>query len=630
MSNDILLNAPILENEPLTIKQIMNIKKQSPLKYKKTEKLVRGFGIEHEAYLFHLDASKKVIKNVIVFNSKLATIDLIKNQNNYKNKKNKLTYAEKNELLQIPLEHSGRKCKNKYVLKKILSSGMPEFISGNAFSKSILDQGWNGIENYISDIQTKEDKFIKIQTKNPKTRKLIDKYGVLSFYPFGTSSFIRKTNDEKEFHSMYKFDTKKYYRDYTGSYHITITLPFHLDDTKMSNMEFIKMHSNFGNQIQWIEPLLIASFFSADDKALFNDKSQKRIKGSFRVCQTSWGNLAGTDVRKLGAGVGRYANIISYWRKNMKFYESEKLKWCEKEKMDEPGSISSFSSDIRTFGSRDPLRVWHRNSGVGLKKPNGIEIRIFDHFHSRYLIELCRLLVYLAENSIRHKTPKYVYKNKSWIKATQTVMYDGWCAMFPKSYVNELRKALGLKIKTESLLAFQVLQQVNKELFDKNKNGLIPYQMLSKKYRHPPHLPTINRDSLDCGLLFKFNNEPKLFKQFKQFIYDLEKESSKNATHEEPMKFSKFAEIFNKHFTNQMWQSDVKYIAYFLESIQIAKTIHNIDGTIHSVKIIKKYIKKLNTSSVNEKIFEYFDWVFTRPSKNAHSDSKYPYITLLK
>ena len=61
-----------------------------------------------------------------------------------------------------------------------------------------------------------------------------------------------------------------------------------------------------------------------------------------------------------------------------------------------------------------------------MKKPNGIELRIFDNFNSKHLKDLLRILVYIAENSRVHKCNKFVYKNNAWKVATKIVMEDGW------------------------------------------------------------------------------------------------------------------------------------------------------------------------------------------------------------
>ena len=115
----------------------------------------------------------------------------------------------------------------------------------------------------------------------------------------------------------------KLYKDYCGSYHITITLPY---KEKMKLSKFIDIHKNFANMIQWIEPLLITAYFSADDKSM---GTSKKVRGSYRVVRTGWGNLAGSDVRKFNVSVGRYSNIPSYWRKGLVFDEQKLINYCK-------------------------------------------------------------------------------------------------------------------------------------------------------------------------------------------------------------------------------------------------------------------------------------------------------------
>ena len=141
-------------------------------------------------------------------------------------------------------------------------------------------------------------------------------YGYILPYPVGMSSYIKvpaKKSRTSENFTKYIFN-KKLAQDYTGSYHITMTLPF---TKKTSKKVFIKRHQNFANQIQWLQPLLIGSYFSGDDTAI--GVGDKKIRGSFRVMQVGWGNLAGSDIRKFDKGIGRYSNIKSYWRDGLKF-----------------------------------------------------------------------------------------------------------------------------------------------------------------------------------------------------------------------------------------------------------------------------------------------------------------------
>ena len=98
-------------------------------------------------------------------------------------------------------------------------------------------------------------------------------------------------------------------------------------------------------------------------------------------------------------------------------------------------------------------------------RPNGIELRIFDHFNSRHLIDLMRIMVYLGENSRNHQCKGYVYKNKEWIKTTQDIMENGWKAIVSKEYIKELNKNLGLDLELRRKKAFGLLLDLNEKIF---------------------------------------------------------------------------------------------------------------------------------------------------------------------
>merc|ERR1711990_136134 len=100
------------------------------------------------------------------------------------------------------------------------------------------------------------------------------------------------------------------------------------------------------------------------------------------------------------------------------------------------GGLSALSSNLRTFDASKEDK--HERSGAPMKKPYGMEFRIFDHFQDEFLVELCRIIVYVAENSRKHKSKKYVYKNRAWIKATQNIMLHGWRAILEDDYIKEL------------------------------------------------------------------------------------------------------------------------------------------------------------------------------------------------
>ena len=124
----------------------------------------------------------------------------------------------------------------------------------------------------------------------------------------------------------------KLYKDYTGSYHFTLTLPFIQKEkyTKKDEKDFLERLKNFALMFQWLEPLLCASFFSVDSDII--DDPKKRTHGSFRVLMTGWGNFGGSEVKQFNTGVGRYAVHPTYWRKNIKdsdYKDLKKLQRCD-------------------------------------------------------------------------------------------------------------------------------------------------------------------------------------------------------------------------------------------------------------------------------------------------------------
>ena len=401
-----------------------------------------GIGLEHEAHIFHLQKTDKKITDDLLFNSTFPYFRILEDN------KLKISKKDKKLLESIDLEPTGRKCNQKVVIEPSPFK-MPEFISGNPLSQQIKEQSLTqtskGIEYYIKDLINKEYKYLLLLSKyDTITNKQEQKYGSLTFHPFGMSNYI--SNPINSDSDTYKFKRTKNKlpitrEDYNGSYHITLTLPH---KKSISNKKFIEMHQNFANCVQWIEPLLLTSFFTGDLRAV--GSSKKYTRGSFRVMMIGWGNFAGSDLRRLNKGIGRYANIETFWRKGLNFENLNKLSPCytpsapairegecndlvtklcttkkNKTPLDEiscsqfinenkPKLISqqikhkcptknlickvcssSLSSDFRTFGEVNG----EKKSGAPMIKPNGLELRIFDHFPSNRLLDLTRIILIL-------------------------------------------------------------------------------------------------------------------------------------------------------------------------------------------------------------------------------------------
>ena len=534
-----------------------------------------GFGIEHETHFIKL-TEKHNIKSYDIIDLEGLLLKILDEWDTLKKKQNiKKYFTEKNyklleEIIIRKFESTGRKCNGKYVLKPLHNKNMkvikmPEFVTTQPFSRIKKKKP---IEDYCKEIEEQEKIFcyiLNIYLQDYKKKKL-----VIIPFPFGMSNYFMIDNIKQ--------------KDYSGSFHITITLPYTI---KTTEEKFINNHKKFANQFQWLEPLLISAFFSGDDDAIGNRK--KKIKGSFRVASIAWGNFGGSDVRKFNEGIGRLTNHNYNWRDDMDYFQKKKTNYCKNVSpailKREPNAKSGFSSDFRTFGGKEHV------SGYPMEKPSGTEIRIFDNINANYILELCKLIIYIAENSRKNSCNNYVYNDKDWIENLQNIMMNGWKTKITNKYLNKLRCNLNLKINTKSLRTFEVMKVINKELFEKNKEGLWVKLLLKKIYKKPPELIPINRYSLENGYMLKLQNNKDLFKKFKDFYINLEDNISYN-------EFSKLLiNTFGKSYENDI--EDILFLYENLDLIIFNEKNKNIKKTQNDYKNTFNSINRFLVNNIN-------------------------------
>lgn len=571
----------IVNNETaVPITDILIQQKKISTREKKLEGMKWAMGVEHETHFFYIPTNQNnlvyPLNEIVLFNSLDPTTKIL---NEYK----ELSESDRNLLLKLDFELTGRKCNGKIVLEKT-PVPMPEFITQNPFSTI---KNPKNIENYYREIVEKEEKFIDILNKLKIIKEFNEQNGFkIMQYPFGMCSNIRI---RKNYENLSKILLKKHYIDYCGSYHFTITLPFKEKKsyTKEDEKKFVDNHYNFGAMFQWVEPLLLAAFFSCDQDAVGSRK--KRIKGSFRVARIGWGNFAGSDMRKKDKGIGRYANVKPYWRDNFRFYQSDIVDRCipPNPRLGEKNAVSSFSSNIRTFGpdSEDPSK---RISGAKMTIPNGVEIRIFDHFPSTYLIHLLKIIILIAANSYRKKVENFVYEDNEWIKSIQKIMLQGWKANVDPLFINKLENELDIKIKLKSYKAYDVLCGVVEELWEKNKDSDIVFMLYGDLEK--PFIPQINRYSWDFAFMLKLVGSKKLYQKYLKFIEVIIKDDNINT----------FKDNVVKYFGKE-WKGNKDDILYFFE----AKRMITINGDKYTIN--KLNIKELVKESRMKKeiIYQY-------------------------
>lgn len=571
-----------------------------------------GIGIEHEMHIFHIPDKKKVlsennkIQDIIVFDSESAVKRIF---NNYKKNKISLKKSDYDFLKGIPFELSGRTCNGKNVIEKI-PIRMPELITSYPFC-SVNKQR---VRLAIQDIKNYKKRLIRLLQKDDITRELIKKYGSLDQHPYGMSRYIKygKVKNNTYIFEKDKDNNDKLYSDYTGSYHVTLTLPY-TDKTKKS--EFVKIHQNFCNQLQWIEPLLLLGFFSGDDYAPGTKKD--RMRGSFRMMNMGWGNIAGSDVRLFDEGIGRYAKSEIFWRNDFDFEGLNKLKPCIKASpyAKKEGGITSYGSDLRTFGDNDK---GERISGFPMNKPNGIEIRIFDNFNSKYIEELLLFLFLLIQNSLTTTTKSYVYENKIWINEVQNIMKHGYTSKINNKYINLIEKKLDLKIKKYD--NYNLYNSLLKSLFNKNKNGFY-FNLLSqgndkndtifkninniKGKNIEDSFMNTNEKAWELSFYMKLNRNDNILIKFNQFLKIIE--------YLEKISYEKIKDLILM-FIGDSWLHDIDNILMLLKNIGFIKykNINFNKNLIH----ITKYIKQLDNKTINLLIDYHHQETYMKSSYN--------------
>ena len=559
-----------------------------------------GLGIEHEMQLFHKSPSGMKNTNIIFDSQESACFltneknplgsccktresmfgkcdDFSKDAKKYKNIN--LTEEERIYLLNMDWELTGRQfldCEQKDIYTQILKRTpilMPELITTNFSNRSI-----DSIAQEVIDL---EKHYIDIHMKNPHTRERVKNYGPLTSHLCGSHSEIlvaKHTHPDLK-NDKYSFRKEKFI-DYLGSYHMTLTLPHHND---ISTKDFVKMHQHTAQQIQWLEPLLLTSFFTPAQSGVGN---KNEPEGSFRVMKSGWGNFAGSDIRVMGSkGLDRGNNIKASWRKGSKLNGAKLLNYCSnKAKPTYKKSKTGHTGDFRTFGIERDIKKCKllynesdcnkgRADGAPMKPPFGMEIRIFDHFPAEYLIELMRIITLVGANAQRHAPKEHVYTDKRWTSSIKAIMEDGWNTKLESSYVNALRDNLGLPIKTKSVLAYDIFKQIVKELYDNNKDSYIN-KLMNEHPEIEPKVPELNRMCWELAFTQKYNIQ----------MINLMK---KHFNNKQKVSIVEFSEILKKDKTidSEYWINNINDLLYALETKNHV-VLNVVKGNIQSITIL--------------------------------------------
>lgn len=618
----------------ISIRQLLIEKKKLSTQEEKLKNMRWAMGIEHETQYYFINKNPHIVKGdavVCLTNEYLLDIlgDELSDRPYYKElsagdikeiddifAKIKSDEAQYDRLASSVYEETGRKCGGKVVLNKLYYKlknkyeplRMPEFITNKPFS-TLNDR--KDIQYYVEQLNNTENTFEQYIVQHPMLKRYLKQYDLKMIqYPFGMSSNIRILDDY--FNGSNKL-TKKTYTDYCGSFHYTITLPHENKETytEADEQKFVDNHYNFGAMFQWIEPLLLAAYFSCDQEAV--GTTEKRIRGSFRVARVGWGNFAGADMRKKTKGVGRYADVNQKWREGFDFYESNIINYCNVPfKSNKETAMSSFSSNIRTFAPNKNSTSKERISGAPMTIPNGMEIRIFDHFPVLYLKSLLQIIILVAANSQRTTVDQFVYEDDDWIATIRKIMLEGWRAEVSPTYIKKLEKIMKLEgVRIKSYQAFDVLCGFVEKLFEVNKSS--DYVFLMYGPQNPPQIPKINKFSWDFAFMLKLLKDEACYGNFLRLLQKMTKTTNVDDIHALVLEC-----MGNK------WDNNWKDVMYFLDEkklIRIKGNKYEINVELMKNFVGQNVIKAEIMIQSNIQQIDYDDYKLEKKTGFFHADN---------
>ena len=551
-------------------------------------------GLEMEAtYILNpLDSNKSWEKGL----KELYVLDIEKiivyNEKKYKDAgKKKYPYLEL-------AESSGRKCAGKYIINPDPINSMLEVVTDKPYNflhfkydiKDILYYA-----NYLTKIQIEAIKNLNNFYNNENLWKKDKTYHSIIPYPYAMSNRLKNADIV-----LGKMKNTKLKTNYTGSYHLTLTLPF--TNLFYDQIQYHEKYKRYINQFQWIEPLIIALYTTTDMRGIGSKTVYSRA--SYRILLSGWGQPGGSDVRKFEEGLTRKVNIPLFWREGLNYPGMEDVKkYCANpnikysiDHVDPDRNIYDMGGDFRT-PSGDHGQSWEvRDRPKG--KYFGVEMRILDVFPPKYIASFLRIITFLVENSRKNENKIFVYEDKDWISAIHSVFKSGWRAELPKKYIDKLEIALDLKFpkKPKMLDAFWTI--FLKVLYKKNHNGFYVGELLPQRLKddftkkigsniQPPlEKRNPNRESIDFAILLKLNDDVKIRQIIKKTFQSLPLKTN--------ITLKKLEEHYNK-FMDSNWKNNIIDIIYFFESRNGLSINPDKDGFIKYIKISPSQNKNIGS-----------------------------------
>jgi len=195
----------------------------------------------------------------------------------------------------------------------------------------------------------------------------LKKYGDINYNSIGSrkealelTDLFNESNHDLSYRAMSN-------EDYTGSYHIWITIPY---DEKISKFKFLNMHANLANKLQLLEPIIACNFTSPSYKIKYNKNYPSKM--SLRHFLNSYSNYGTSDVSLINGTNYTYVSDI--------FFEKHKNPTIHKIACKRKKVYNSNNTLIKSYDALD-RRFYTNNINYFLtdtyKNSKNIEIKSF-------------------------------------------------------------------------------------------------------------------------------------------------------------------------------------------------------------------------------------------------------------
>ena len=352
---------------------------------------------------------------------------------------------------------------------------------------------------------------------------------------------------------------------YLGSFHINITLP-HPKDIK--DEDFQQMHIDAAMSLQWIEPLLMASYgcpspasvldghmvtemsvrhseeplamalakdllkgFAEDRKAVESKSSgyylNKAVKRNMRSFNRDTFEVDDPDLYDPTDEADR-KRALELLEKEIKLQADQYPPWLKSIFRSAASSPLALRHFIRTrYGSVQyglPIIGTDFRQDPEKGKRFGFEFRLMDYFPADYLLDVLRLMFYVMDASAEWKSHTKecdAFDNPAVHQQYIAVILEGWNAKVIPDYKKSLYQALGLSNSVSETVnglssdCFELLKQLSEHLWNRFGHGKGLYSRFVDKdidgqyFSSPPNILNINKASWE---VFFQNGYPELAK----------------------------------------------------------------------------------------------------------------------